>query len=291
MTLTAESFCADLRLRLSGQKPIIQQFTTIAKEQAGYHQHILKGLIHYMRTSAPQQQLYAWYLLDSIVKTVRRPYLTDIEPLLVKLAEECMPYKTPQHVPKLLKLIQTWVPLYPEATIKGLLQLLQNAENNPPQPDTSNSTPRGPPPAYSPPGLPPAYTPPNSSLPPLPTEILRSFTPPPDATPVPMQPTPEVNPFVELQEDVDDAYNLLWKCRQGEGEQQYLCEVLLVALTLRDNKTQNNAVQQVMNDMVKLLIDTAVCCGEVKLAREVICQFNMTAQYNYTTLRLNHQKA
>ena len=111
----AEEFAQSLRELRSNEFYAIRNLTTIAKESLAYAHVIAREIECAVMQCPPSNKLTYLYVMDSIVKNVRGPYLDAFANRVVNLFQTTLETNagSPDVVHSLNRLLETWGPVFP----------------------------------------------------------------------------------------------------------------------------------------------------------------------------------
>ncbi|KAK6460799.1 pre-mRNA cleavage and polyadenylation factor I subunit [Scheffersomyces coipomensis] len=103
-----EDYAQSLNELTFNSGPIIENLTTIARENSDVADGIIDTISHRISTAPAEQKLYTLYLLDSICKTVGNPYNILVEDHLANLFTQVYQHSNDQTKKKLVSVLQNW---------------------------------------------------------------------------------------------------------------------------------------------------------------------------------------
>lgn len=124
-----EDYANSLNELTFNSRPIIDNLTTIAKENVEVAEGILNTIVKKIQKSIPEQKLFVLYLLDSICKTVGKPYNNLVGDDIFHLYSHVFQLVDDPVRQKLLNLFETWrvtkakgtsLPLFPRDQLKKI---------------------------------------------------------------------------------------------------------------------------------------------------------------------------
>ncbi|KAK9808534.1 hypothetical protein WJX73_005583 [Symbiochloris irregularis] len=114
-----EQYMVELKELTFNSKPIINNLTMLAEEHRNIAPSIAAAIEHHLSSCPPASKLPVLYLLDSIAKNVREPFVSAFARNLPEVFSQIWT-ALPQAHPQLLKLLNTWTGLFPGGTLAAL---------------------------------------------------------------------------------------------------------------------------------------------------------------------------
>lgn len=103
-----DDYAASLRELTFNSRPIIENLTTIAKENTDYADGFLHVITTRIYKTIPEHKLFALYLLDSVCKNVGNPYNILVGDEIFKLFSHVYQMVDDQTRARLAKIYETW---------------------------------------------------------------------------------------------------------------------------------------------------------------------------------------
>lgn len=135
-SIIVEDYAQSLAELTFNSRPIIDNLTTIAKENTNVADGIINAITNRILKCIPDQKLFALYLLDSICKTVGNPYNILVGDEMFKLFSHVYLLVNDVVRQKLVNLFETWkmtktkgtnMPLFPQEQLDKISAFLTQA--------------------------------------------------------------------------------------------------------------------------------------------------------------------
>jgi len=120
-----EDYRNSLKELTLNSRPIIDNLTTIARENPQIADGIIAVIVERIRTTRPEYKLYALYLLDSICKTIGNPYNILVGEEIFDLFSHIFQLGNEQTRTSLIKVFETWKVTKTRGTSESLFPVEQ----------------------------------------------------------------------------------------------------------------------------------------------------------------------